>query len=253
MNEHREKQTVVEEVPVGRRAVVETRRDSVVEEVPIGRRAVVETRHDSVVEAVPVGSRPVIETRHESVVEAVPPGRRPVVETRYDSVVNERQGISGVAIAALVVAGITAAVLVTMILVNSQQRNSDQELAQEKAKTLAAQQTTAQASQQPPVIVTQPSSQPATLAVPYPVPGPLQATPGEAKSLNSSVYLEIDVTSRLQKDEELRPYIIDVKVTSGTALLTGQVPNEDLKQRAEKLALEVNGVQSVKNDIAIKP
>jgi hypothetical protein len=33
-------------------------------------------------------------------------GSRPAVETRYDSVVNERRGMSGVAIAALVVAAI---------------------------------------------------------------------------------------------------------------------------------------------------
>ena len=183
-----------------------------------------------------------------TLVQDVPVGRRPVVEARYDSVVNERRGISGVAVAALVVAAITAAVVITMLIINSQQRNSDEELAQERARTAAAQQTPAQPAQQQPVIVNMPPSQPAIVPVPYPVTGPSQAAP----TAPSSASVEIDVTSRLQNDEELRSYTIDVKVTGGTAILSGHVPDEDLKKRAEKLARAVNGIQSVINDIAVR-
>lgn len=193
------------------------------------------------------GGRELSEYREKrTVVQDVPVGSGPVVETRYDSVVNERRGMSGVAVAALVVAAITAAVVITMLIINSQQRNSDEELAQERARTAVAQQTPAQPAGQQPVIVNVPPSQPAIVPVPYPVPGASQPAP-------SSASVEIDVTSQLQNDEELRSYTIDVKVTGGTATLSGHVPDEDLKKRAGKLAKGVNGVQSVINDIAVRP
>jgi hypothetical protein len=188
-----------------------------------------------------------------TVVQDVPVGSRPVVETRYDSVVNERRGMSGVAVAALVVAAITAAVVITMLIINSQQKTSDDQLAQERARTAAAQQMPAQPAQQQPVIVNMPPSQPATVAVPYAVPAPSQTPPIDAKTAPSSASVEIDVTSRLQNDEELRTYAIDVKVSGGTTTLSGNVPDEDLKKRAGKLARSVNGVQNVINNIAVRP
>lgn len=184
-----------------------------------------------------------------TVVQDVPVGNRPLVETRYDSVVDERRGMSGVAVAALVVAAITAAVVITLLIINSQQRNSDEVLAQERARTAAAQQA---AAQQQPVIVTVPSSQPAILPVPYPVAGPAQPPSIDVRTAPSSASVEIDVTSRLQNDEELRPYAIFVKVIGGTATLSGYVPDEDLRKRAEKLTGKVKGVQSVINDIALR-
>ena len=187
------------------------------------------------------------------VVEDVPVGRRPVVETQYDSIIKERRGMSGVAVAALVVAAITAAVVVIMLITNSQQRTSDEQLAQERARTAAAQQTPAQPGEQPPVIVNMPAPQPAIVPVPYPVPGPSQPAPTDPKAAPSSASIEIDVTSQLQNDEALRPYTIEVKVSGATAILSGHVPDEDLKKRAEKLARGVSGIQSVINDIAVRP
>jgi hypothetical protein len=177
-------------------------------------------------------------------------GSRPAVETRYDSVVNERQGMSGVAVAALVVAAITAAVVITMLVINSQQRTSDEDLAQERARTALAQQTPAQPQ---PVIVNVPPSQPAIVPAPYPVPAPAQPAPTETRTAPSSASVEIDVTSRLQNDEDLRPYAIDVRVAGGTAILSGRVPTEDLKKRAEMLARPVKGVQAIINEIAVRP
>jgi len=55
-----------------------------------------------------------------TVVKEVSVGSRPVVESRYDSVVDGRRGMSGVAVAALVVAAITAAVVITMMVTNGQ-------------------------------------------------------------------------------------------------------------------------------------
>jgi len=164
--------------------------------------------------------------------------------------------MSGVAIAALVVAGIAAAVVITMMILNGQQKTTDDQLAQERARTAAAQQTPAQQppSQQP--VIVMPPSQPNTVAVPYPVPGPSQPAPSqpapEAKAVPSSSSIEAEVNSRFQNDDELRSYSIDVKVSGGTATLSGQVQDEHLKRRAEKLARAVQGVQSVTNDITTR-
>jgi osmotically-inducible protein OsmY len=159
--------------------------------------------------------------------------------------------MSGVAVAALVVAAIAAAVVITMLIINSQQKTSDDQLAQERARSAAAQQMPAQPAQQQPVIVNMPPSQPAPMAVP--VAAPAQPPPSDARTAPSSASVEIDVTSRLQNDEELRTYAIDVKVSGGTTTLSGNVPDEDLKKRAGKLAKSVNGVQNIINNIAVRP
>jgi len=156
--------------------------------------------------------------------------------------------MSGVAVAALVVAAVTAAVVITMLILNSQQKKTDEDLAQERARTALAQQTPAQPQ---PVIVNVPPSQPAIVPAPYPAPA-AQAVPTETRTVPSNASVEIDVTSRLQSDEDLRTYAIDVKVTGGTAILSGRVPTDELKKRAETLAKTVRGVQSIINDIAVR-
>jgi BON domain len=186
-----------------------------------------------------------------TVIEEVPIGGRPVVQAQYDSVVNERTGMSGGAVAALVVAAITAAVVIAMLIFNSQQQDNDDQLAQERARTAAAQQQQpGQPSQQQPVIVTVPSSQPALVPVPYPVPAPSQSAATETAP--SSTQIEIDVNSTLLNDQELRSVLVDVKVSGGIATLSGRVPNDDLKTRAEKLAMTVRGVRGTINNIIVQ-
>lgn len=182
-----------------------------------------------------------------TVVEDVPLGSRPTVETQYDSVVRERSGMSGGAIAALVLAAIAAAVVITMMVLNSQQRDTEDLLAQERANAAAAQQSPQQQQpQQQPVIVV-PQSQPT--AVPVPVPVPSQSAPADVTPTSASI--EVDISSKLLNDSELRSALIDVKVVGGTASLSGRVPTEDLKKRAEMIAKTVKGVRSVTNDIVV--
>lgn len=180
-----------------------------------------------------------------TVVEEVPFGSRPVVETR-DSVVRERPAMSGGAIAALVLAAIATAVVITMMVLNSQQRDAEDQLAEERARTAAAQQTAQQQQpQQPqqPVVVTVP--QPQTAVVPAPSPSPADIAP-------TSASIEIDISSKLLNDSELRSSIIDVKVVGGIASLSGHVATEELKRRAELIARTVKGVRNVTNDIVVQ-
>lgn len=175
---------------------------------------------------------------------------RPVVETQYDSVVREERGMSGGAVAALVLAAIAAAVVITMLILNNQQKNTDDELAQERARAAAAQQATtqqpAQTAQPAPPVVVMPSSPAPAITTPVTPPPATETAP-------SSAQVEIDVTSTLLGDPDLRTFPIDVKVAGRTAMLSGHVPSDDLKIRAEKLARTVKGVGKVINSITVEP
>src|SRR5581483_10623747 len=194
-----------------------------------------------------------------TVVEDVPVERRTVVEEDYPPVVYERRGLSGGAIAALVIAGIAVAVLITLLIMNNQQRNQDAQLEIERARADAAQRAAAQpqmpapAQPAPPVVVMPPPASPTTVTVPAPASSP---TPSSAAapstSSTSAITVEVDVTTKLLDDSELRTHPIDVKVSNSTATLSGELPSEELKSRAERIAGSVKGVRRVVNKITVK-
>ena len=68
----------------------------------------------------------------------------------------------------------------------------------------------------------------------------------------TSIQLEIDVNSKLLDDQDLRLYPIDVKVSGGTATLSGHVPTVSLKKRAEILTRSVKDIKAVVNNIVVR-
>jgi len=194
------------------------------------------------------------ETR-TTVEEEVPIRRTPpVAATQYDTLVTEERGMSGGAIAALVLAGIAAAIVITMLIMNNQNSITEDQLALERARAAAAQQAT---SQQPSPQPSQPSvvvmpSQPSTVQQ-VPVPVPSQPAPAATPTAPTSTELEVEVNSKYLDDQDLKSLAIDVKVSGSTALLSGRVPNDELRTRAEKLAKTVKGIRSVINNIVVKP
>ena len=182
--------------------------------------------------------------------QAVPVVTQPVGDTEYRSVVHERRGVSGVAIAALVMAAIAVAVIITMLIMNNQQRTRDDQLAQERAVApqSASQPSPApQPSQQSPAVIVTPSA-PTTTSV----PAPGGTKPATAPSARSNVEIELDITSKFVDDPDLRSYPIDVKVSEGVATLSGELPKESLKAQAERLARRVKGVESVINNLTVQ-
>lgn len=185
------------------------------------------------------------------IVQAVPVANHRVVDTHHhDRVVHEPRGMSAGAITALVISAIALTVMIMMLVNNSQQRDRDEQLAQERAA--AAQQPPAQqqpplqqapVASQPPIVVT-PQAQPSTQ------PAPSSASPS---SLPTSAEVEATLRSRLLDDVELHSYAIEVTVSDGIATLAGEVPNDELKARAERLAKRVKGVASVINNISVQP
>ena len=193
------------------------------------------------------------EYREQSTIrQAVPVRSRPVVETQTDTVVHEHREISGVAIVALVLAAIAAASVITMLIMQTQQRNSD-DLERERARSEAAQQLPAQ----PPQQSSQPTSQPPVVVMPpqpsAPVVVPSPSQSGSTTATPSNVDIQIEITSKFLDDEELRSLPIEVKVSAGTVTLNGEVKSEELKARAETLAKTIKGVKSVTNNITVQP
>jgi type II secretory pathway pseudopilin PulG len=187
------------------------------------------------------------------------PGR-PVVGSEVDYVTREDRGLSGGAIAAIIVAILLTAIVITLIIVNSQQSNQENEiaLARERERAAAAQRDAAQAQaaqpqpqpQQPPVVV-MPQTQPVPVPVPVPTTPSTSSTPS-TPTTPSNVSIEVDVNGKFLDDTQLKSYPITVKAENGVVTLTGDIPSEELKQRAEKLALSVKGVRRVINDLTIQ-
>ena len=204
-----------------------------------------------------VGNKMAEYEERRTVIEDIPVGRRPVVETQRDTVVHKRRGMSGAAIAALVIAAIAAAVLITMMIVNSNQqsREAQLEIERDRARAAAAQSASQSTPSQPQVVVVPPAqSQPSTVAVPVPVPAPSASSPAPSTSSAPAVSdtsIEIDVTTKLLDDQELRTHPVDVKFADGTATLSGSVPSEEIKTRAEKVAKTVKGVRRVVNNLKV--
>jgi hyperosmotically inducible protein len=61
------------------------------------------------------------------------------------------------------------------------------------------------------------------------------------------------IKSRMAESTEVAASSISVETLKGTVILSGFAKNATEKATAEKIARDVNGVKSVRNDIAIRP
>ena len=186
-----------------------------------------------------------------TVIETEPARRVGQVETEHQHVSYERRGMSGAAVAAIVLSAVAAAVLLTLLFTSNQSDARDAELAQDRiepVQTVPAQ----QAPQQPPVVITVPQPQTTTVEVPVPVPVPAPAGTQSTTPAVTDTSIEVDVISKLTDDPELRSHPINVKFNNGTVTLSGLVPRAGLKERAEIVARSVKGVTRVVNDISVQ-
>jgi hyperosmotically inducible periplasmic protein len=61
------------------------------------------------------------------------------------------------------------------------------------------------------------------------------------------------VKARFLENKDVDGTSISVETLNGTVMLAGFAKNANEKMSAEKIAIKVNGVKSVKNEIAIRP
>jgi len=84
------------------------------------------------------------------------------------------------------------------------------------------------------------------------VPSPSQTAPEPSSTTPSATSIQISVNQKFLDDSQLKTYTIDAQVDNGVVTLSGEVPSNELKMRAEKLATTVKGVRSVINRITVQ-
>ena len=185
------------------------------------------------------------ETEHRRVVVETPAARREEVHSeavRYP----DRSGVSGAALAAIVVGVVALAAIIILFALNRQQDTvNDNMTAQQPPQTIVQ-----QPAQQPPVIVQQPA--PATQA-PVIING--QPAPASGGSTNTSgaddSTIQAAIDKKLSDDPKLSSLGITVTVINGKATLMGSVQSAADKNMAERAVRNVKGVKSVDNQITV--
>lgn len=183
------------------------------------------------------------------VVVETPNARREVVHSESTNY-PERSGMSGAALAAIVVGVIALAAIIILFVMNQQQNDANANVAQTPPQTTIVQQP----AQQPPnVVVQQPA--PATQPAPVIINGaPAPATSGGTTTTSSgpndgSIQAAID--KKLTDDPTLSTLGVTATVLNGKVTLMGMVKTEALKSQVERAVRNVKGVKSVDNQISV--
>jgi hypothetical protein len=178
------------------------------------------------------------------VVVETPNTRREVVHseaTRYP----ERNGISGAALAAIVVGVIALAAIIILFALNRQDTTNDNVATQQPPQTTIVQQP----AQQPPVVVQQPATQPAPVIIngqPAPSSGGTTTSSGPD---DSTIQAAID--KKMTNDPAFSSLGIIASVVNGKVTLTGTVKTASLKSQIERAVRNVKGVKAVDNQITV--
>lgn len=186
------------------------------------------------------------QSESKRVVVETPNSRREVVQS--ESVhYPDRSGISGAALAAIVIGVIALAAIIILFAMNRQD-TANANVAQQPPQTTIVQQP----AQQPPnVIVQQPA--PATQPAPVIINGqPAPASGGTTTSTgpdDSTIQTAID--KKLNDDSTLSSLGITTTVLNGKVTLMGSVKSEQMKAQVERAVRNVKGVKSVDNQISV--
>jgi hypothetical protein len=160
----------------------------------------------------------------------------------------ERSGVSGAALAAIVVGVIALAAIIILFVMNRQNSMNDNAATQQQPPQTIVQQP----AQQPPVIVQQPA--PATQPAPVIINGP--SAPASAGGTASSAVpddlaIQAAVDKKLNDDPRLSSLGITATVLNGRVTLMGVVHSEAEKNLVERAVRNLKGVKSVDNQISV--
>jgi len=188
------------------------------------------------------------QAEHSRVVVETPSARR---EEVYSEAVRypERSGVSGAALAAIVVGVIALAAIIILFVMNQQNAANDNATAQQQPPQTIVQQP----AQQPPVIVQQPApaTQPAPVIINQPAPAGGATTTSSTKTEPDDATVQAAVDKKLSDDPNLASLGITATVMNGKVTLMGAVHNQAEKNSVERAVRNVKGVKSVDNQISI--
>jgi flagellar basal body-associated protein FliL len=185
------------------------------------------------------------ETEHRRIVVETPTARR---EEVHSEAVHypERNGVSGGALAAIVIGVVALAAIVVLFVLNQQQTavNDNMTAQQQPPQTIVQQ----PAQQQPPIIVQQPApaTQPAPVIIQSAPPAGSTTTTGPD---DSTVQAAVD--KKFSDDPKLSALGVTATVMNGKVTLMGSVQNAADKSLAERVVRNVKGVKLVDNQITV--
>lgn len=191
------------------------------------------------------------ESEHRRIVVETPTARREEVHSeavRYP----DRSGVSGAALAAIVVGVVALAAIIILFVLNQQQSNvNDNTTAQQTAQQQPPQTIVQQPAQQPPIIVQQPA--PATQPAPVIINGQPQTGGGTTTTSSGTddSAIQSAVDKKFSDDPKLSTLGVTATVVNGKVTLMGTVQNAADKSLAERAARNVKGVKSVDNQISV--
>ena len=183
------------------------------------------------------------EAEQRRIVVETPTERREVEHT--EAVRHSDSGISGAALAAIVVGVIALAAILILFMMNQQQATNDNLAAQQPSTTIVQQ----PAQQQPPVIVQQPAT--TTQPAPVIINNPPATTGSGASATSDDANVQAAVDKKLSDDTTLSSLGITATVMDGKVTLLGMVKTESLKAQVERAVRSVKGVKSVDNQISV--
>jgi len=178
------------------------------------------------------------------VVVETPNARREVVHSeavRYP----ERSGVSGAALAAIVVGVIALATIIILFVMNQQQNDANTNVAQTPPQTTIVQQP----AQQPPVVVQQPA--PVTQPAPVIINGAPAAGGATTSTGPDDGFIQTAIDKKLNNDPTLSTLGVTATVLNGKVTLMGAVKTEALKSQVERAVRNVKGVKSVDNQMSV--
>jgi len=193
------------------------------------------------------------ESEHRRIVVDTPSGRREEIHSEARQYPERSSGVSGAALAAIVVGVIALAAIIILFVMNQQQNalnaNTTAQQQQQPPQTIIQQ----PAQQQPPVIVQQPAApatQPPVIINGQPATsggGTTAAVPSGPD--DSSIQTAVD--KKLNDDPTLSALGITATVMNGKVTLIGMVHNQNEKSQVERAVRQVKGVKSIDNQISV--
>ena len=188
------------------------------------------------------------QAEHRRIVVETPNARREEVHSEAVRYPNRSGGVSGAALAAIVVGVIALAAIIILFVMNQQQNavNENTTAQQQPPQTVIQ-----QPAQQPPVIVQQPATQPPVIINGQPAPPATSGGMTSTAGVPDDSTIQAAVDKKLNNDPQLSALGITATVMNGKVTLIGMVHSQAEKSQVERAVKAVKGVKAVDNQISV--
>ena len=190
------------------------------------------------------------QAEHRRIVVETPSARREEVHSEATRYPDRSSGISGAALAAIVVGVIALAAIIILFVMNQQQNNLN---ANTTAQQQPPQTVVQQPAQQPPVIVQQPApaTQPPVIINGQPAPPATSGGTTSTANVPDDSAIQAAVDKKLSNDPQLSSLGVTATVINGKVTLIGLVHSQAEKSQVERAVKAVKGVKAVDNQISV--